>query len=159
MRPPCVAFTTQTCDGLDLARHGWAPMNAVEGPLATPEQPLSPFTDDATNGGRRNMRGRERQPFRLRSAATPPTNRWSRSPPREPDLVTKTRWELGQSLPIPVRGIVTPAHRIVQEATLSAAQRLGESHRACEHGRVLDGTNDYLRNDARDVVDGTALQR
>jgi len=42
-------------------------MKAVEGPLATPEQPLSPFTDDPTNGGRRNMRGRERQPLRLRS--------------------------------------------------------------------------------------------
>jgi len=53
--------------GLDLARHGSAPMKAVEGPLATPEQPLSPFTDDPTNGGRRNMRGRERQPLRLRS--------------------------------------------------------------------------------------------
>ena len=36
-------------------------------PLATPEQPLSPFTDDPTNGGGRNMRGRERQPLRIRS--------------------------------------------------------------------------------------------
>ena len=36
-------------------------------PLATLEQPLSPFTDDPTNRGRWNMRGRERQPLRLRS--------------------------------------------------------------------------------------------
>ena len=36
-------------------------------PLTTPEQPLSPFTDDPTNGERWNMRGRERQPLRLRS--------------------------------------------------------------------------------------------
>ena len=51
---------------LDLARHGLAPMKAVRGvPLATPEQPLSPFTDDPTNGERWNMRGRERQPLRL----------------------------------------------------------------------------------------------
>jgi hypothetical protein len=36
--------------GLDLARHGSVPMKAVEGPLTTPEQPLSPFADDPTNG-------------------------------------------------------------------------------------------------------------
>ena len=34
-------------------------------PLATLEQPLSPFTDDPTDGGRWNMRDRERQPLRL----------------------------------------------------------------------------------------------
>jgi hypothetical protein len=42
-------------------------MEAVEGSLATPEQPLPPFTDDPTDGGRWNMRRRERQPLRLRS--------------------------------------------------------------------------------------------
>jgi hypothetical protein len=50
-----------------LARYGWAPVGNDEDALGSSEQPLSPVTDDPTDRERRQMRGRQRQPLRLRS--------------------------------------------------------------------------------------------